>query len=84
MFVVFNMLLGGLLYPARVFASEDSDGGTVLGDCAFLHLFTLTMMAGMWLCFILCYTTDPGGIDRKSKVRCRWIRGINSSFCPTN
>ena len=68
-FVIFNMTLGGLLYPTRVFAEDpdDPEGGAVLGDCAFLHLWTLTFMAGMWACFFGCYLVDPGAIDKKSK-----------------
>jgi hypothetical protein len=44
LFVMFNMTLGGLIYPMRVFADPVSPA---MSDCTFTHIFSLSSMAAM-------------------------------------
>ena len=62
-FVVFHMSLAGLVYPLRIFASENE----VLRSASGLHMFTLSTMAMMWTFYFLTYSTDPGAIGFKTE-----------------
>ena len=74
LFVMFNMTVGGLVYPFRIFSDSISPA---MSDCTFLHMFSITNMIAMWVFFLLTYKTEAGGVasNNEETPSCKVLHG---------